>query len=294
MLAQLLANGFATACAYALIALGFGLIYYTSRIFHIAHGAIYTLSAYLFYTVYAIVGWPLLPSALLSVVMIGFVGVGVDLLIYRPLARRGASPLIMLLSSLGLYILLVNFIAMIYGNEVKIPSPGIQPTYSFAGVILTQIQLATICTSLVAFAMFAVALRKLRFGKLVRALRDDPDLLAVLGHDPYRVRTVVFGIGSGLACIAAVLVAMDVGFDPQIGLSALLSAAVAVIIGGVGVFEAAALGALLLGVAQSLVIWQFSARWQDTLTFVVLILFLLFRPQGLLGVKGRVEEATVR
>jgi branched-chain amino acid transport system permease protein len=112
-----------------------------------------------------------------------------------------------------------------------------------------------------------------------------------MGLNIQTVRLFVFALGSALAGTAAILSALDVGMDPHGGMPALLTAAVALIIGGVGTFEGAMVGAFLLGVLQSLVIWQASARWMDAVTFGLLVLFLLFRPQGLLGQRRRLEEA---
>src|SRR5204862_31594 len=123
-------------------------------------------------------------------------------------------------------------------------------------------------------------------------MRDDPELVSAIGINPRIVRRIVFGLGSCIAGIAAILTGLDVGIDSNIGMAAILNGAVAVIIGGVGVFEGAAMGALLLGLLQSLAIWKVSARWQDTVTFVVLIFFLLIRPEGILGTRRRTEEVT--
>ncbi len=291
MVTQLLANGIIAGCAYALVALGFALIYNTTRTFHFAHGAVYTLSAYLFYTCRNLWDWPLFPAFVLTLGLVAIFGILIDEMIYMPLAKRGSSLLIQLLSSLGLYIVIVNFIAMIYGNETKVLSPGVQPTYSLGTVILTQIQVATAISFVVLFGAFFVILRKTRLGKIIRAMRDDPQLVSVMGINPRRVRRMVFALGSALAAVAAMLTGLDVGIDPNIGMPAILNGAVAVIIGGVGIFEGAALGALLLGILQSLAVWQASARWQEMITFLVLILFLIFRPEGILGTRRRVEEA---
>jgi len=292
MVTQLLANGLIAGCAYALVALGFALIYNTTRTFHFAHGAVYTLAAYLFYTMRNLWSLPLLPAMALTLGLVAIFGILIDEMIYKPLVKRSSSLLIQLLSSLGLYIVIVNFIAMIYGNETKVLSPGVQPTYSLGAVILTQIQVATAVAFAVLFISFFVILRKTRLGKVIRAMRDDPQLISVMGINPLRVRRVVFALGSALAAVAAMLTGLDVGIDPNIGMAAILNGAVAVIIGGVGIFEGAALGALLIGILQSLAVWQASARWQETITFVVLILFLIFRPEGILGTRRRIEEAT--
>jgi branched-chain amino acid transport system permease protein len=272
------------------MALGFALIYNTTRIFHLAHGAVYAVAAYLFYSFYVLWSVPLVAAALLTVGLAAILGVLIDEVIHVPLDECDSPMLIHLLSSLGLYIALVNVIAMFYGNQTKVLSQGAQPTYSEGGIILTQVQVATVGVAVSLFIGLVVLLRKTRLGQQLRAMRDDPELVAVMGLNPRTLRRVVFGLGSALAAVAAILLGLDVGIDPHIGLAAVLNGAVAVIIGGIGLFEGAALGALVLGLLQSMAVWQASARWQEAVTFGVLILFLLFRPQGILGTQRRVEE----
>jgi branched-chain amino acid transport system permease protein len=290
MLSQLLANGFATGCGYAIVALGFALIYNTTRTFHFAHGAVYVVSAYLLYTFYNLWHLPLAIALVLTPAAAAALGIAIDETLYRPLVKRGSSQLIQMLSSLGLYIVLVNVVAMIYGNETKVLSPGIQATYTFGGVILTRVQLAAIVCCALLFVGIVLLLRRTRLGVTVRALRDDPGLVSAMGVNPRRVRWAVFALGSALAAVAAMLAGLDVGIDPNIGMTAILNGAVGVIIGGIGIFEGAVLGGLGIGVLQGLAIWQLSARWQDAVTFVLLIVFLLFRPQGVFGGRRRAEE----
>jgi branched-chain amino acid transport system permease protein len=291
MLLQLMANGLITGCSYALVALGFALIYNTTRIFHFAHGAVYTLGAYLLFTYWNLWSIPFIPSLLLAFISMALIGILINEAVYQPLVRRGSSPLVHIVSSLGLYIIIINIIAMLYGNETKIPLPGMQPTYTFAGIILTRIQLLIFLGFILISAVIFLVLRKTRLGITLRAMRDDPELISVMGINPIMVRRIVFALGSILAALASILNSLDVGMDPHVGMSAVLNGAVAVIIGGVGIFEGAVLGGVLLGVLQSLAIWQISARWQDMITFLVLILFLLFRPQGILGKRRRLEES---
>lgn len=290
MIIQLLANGLISGCAYALVALGFALIYNTTRTFHFAHGAVYTLSAYLFYSFYSLLGWPLLLSAILTLGLIAFIGILIDEIIYTPLVKQGTSLFIQLLSSLGLYIVIINFIAMIFQSDTKILDPNVQPTYSIGFLILTRIQIITVFTFVGLFAALLVILKKTYLGKGIRAMRDNPTLVSAMGINPQNIRRIVFALGSCLAAISAMLIALDVGIDPHIGMVAFLNSAVAVIIGGVGLFEGAALGALFLGLLQSFAIWKISARWQELITFMLLILFLLFRSEGILGKRRRTEE----
>ncbi|HKP11048.1 MAG TPA: branched-chain amino acid ABC transporter permease, partial [Blastocatellia bacterium] len=290
MISQFLVNGFVSGCAYALVALGFALIYNTTKTFHFAHGAIYTLSVYLFYTLLNTLNWPTVLSLTLAICLAGIFGVLTDEVLYRPLVKRGSPLLIQLLSSLGFYVVLVNLIGLVYGNEPKVLRPGVQATYAIGPVILTGTQIGTALTFIVLFIALALILRRTRLGKLIRAMRDDAELVSAIGLDPRRVRRIVFALSSCLACVSAILMGLDAGIDPNIGMAAVLNGAVAVIIGGVGSFEGAVVGALLLGVLQGLAIWQISARWQEAVTFFVLILFLLLRPEGILGNRRRIEE----
>lgn len=290
MLLQLLANGFVNGCMYALMALGFALIYNTTKIFHVAHGAVYTAAAYACYVFAILLRWPVAVSLIGAVLFAALVGVLIELLLYAPLVRREASLLVALLSSLGLYVALVNLIALLFGNETKVLRPGIETTYHFGSVILTRIQLAEILIAAVLLPLLVVVLKGTLWGKIIRAVRDHPILAQVLGINLAAVRLSVFALGSVLAAVAACLAALDVGMDPHVGMPALLGAAVALIVGGVGTFEGPVIGGFLLGILQSLVVWRISARWTDAITFAVLILFLLFRPSGLLGRRRRLEE----
>jgi len=290
---QLMMNGIVMGCLYALIALGFAFVYNTTRIFHIAHGALYVAGVYLFYTFYNVLEVPLVVSILITLPILALIGGFLDWSVHQPLDRENSSLLVHLLSSLGIYIVIVNLIAMIYGNETKIIFPGIQKTFQFGGIILTSIQLLTAVVFLIVFAGILLLLHKTDLGKKIRAMRDDPELLSVLGVNTHGLRLIVFSLGAVLAGIASILTGMDVGMDPHIGFSAVLNGAVAVIIGGVGFFEGAAAGGFIIGLLQSLIIWQTSARWEEAGTFLLLIIFLLWRPQGLFSSGQRAEEVTV-
>ena len=293
MLWQLLANGLVNGCLYAVMALGFALIYNTTRIFHIAQGAVYTAAAYLCYLFLIQLRWPLTLSIGVALALTGFLGACAEWFVYAPLERRKASLLVALLSSLGLYIVMINLIALFFGNETKILRPGVEATYHIGSVVLTRIQIAQVIAAVLLVPWLLLFIRDTRWGKMIRAVRDNPVLAMVMGVDLHAVRLMVFVIGSVLGGVAAILSALDVGMDPYVGMPALLVAAVAMIVGGVGTFGGAVVGALLLGILQSLVIWQVSARWTDALTFGLLILFVLFRPQGLLGGRRRLEETSV-
>ena len=288
---QFLANGFCKGAVIALVGLGFGLIYTTTRVFHIAHAAIYVLAAYALYAAAGLMGLPLgvaIPFALIVAVLAGML---VDWSVYQPLARRSASAAVVMISSLGVQIVVENTIAMAFGNQSQILRAGVEKTFTFGSVILTQVQIAQALVGLALTAAFWLFLKHTRTGQLCRAVSDDETLASVLGVRVKRVRLLAFGLGSAFAAVGSILVALDVGTDPHVGFSAVLAAAVGCIIGGLRNFLAPAVGGFLLGLTQSLVVWRTSAKWEEAVTFGILILFLLFRRQGLFGVVKRAEEA---
>ncbi|MFC1855983.1 branched-chain amino acid ABC transporter permease [Thermodesulfobacteriota bacterium] len=289
MILQFIANGLCTGALYAIMAIGFGLIYNSTKIFHFAHGAVYVASAYLLYLFWVVLDLPMFIAILGSLCGAALLGVIIEMFIYQPIRRKKFSSTTMMISSFGVYIFVVNLIAMLTGNETKVLNPGIGRTFTFADIILNQMQLLSVLCFILIFSILLI-LRKTKYGQIILAFSNNPKLMETLGWNSKKIRIYIFAIGSSFAGIAACLSALDVGIDPNIGMNALFVSIIAVIIGGAKAFEGAVVGSLLLGLLQSLVVWQFSTRWIDAFTFFILIVFLLFRPQGLLGGKLRIEE----
>ena len=290
MILQLLINGLVSGALYSVMALGFALIYNTTKIFHIAHGAVYAVSSYAFFASLRLLGLPLALSLILGLLSGTLLGIIIEILVYRPLYQKKASSGVILVSSIGIYIFIINLIALIFGNEIKILAPGIQKTYKYGSIILTQIQIIEIIVFIAVLAIFIFMIKATKFGKLIRALSNNPTLLSTLGIEVLKLRIGIFALGSLLAGITSCLSSWDIGMDPYVGMPMLLLSAVAMIAGGIGIFEAPVLGAFLITITQSVAIWKISSKWQDTITFAILIIFLLVRPQGILGKRKRIEE----
>ena len=289
MLEQFIANGICSGSLYVIVALGFGLIYNSTNIFHFAHGAIYVAASYSFYYFLIILKLNPYLAFVSSLILAGIIGILINKLIYEPLNKTKFSPPALMISSFGIYLFIINLIALLFGNEIKVLNPGIEKTYSFGSVILTRIQILSFIISII-IILFFFSFKKSKLGKIVLAYSNNPKLIEVLGYNSNKIKSFIFGAGSVLAAISANLFALDVGIDPYVGMNALLISAASVIIGGVKIFDGAIIGGYLLGLIQSLVVWQFSAKWMNASTFILLILFLLVRPQGLLGIKLRIEE----
>jgi branched-chain amino acid transport system permease protein len=169
MFAQLVANGIVSGCVYAMVALGFGLIYNTTGIFHFAHGIVYTVSAYILFHSFINLHLGLFLSGLLSLIGAILLGILIETFIYSPLRKKEAAPAVYIISSIGVYIFLQNLIALIFGNETKVIFPGVSKTYHFGPIILTHIQVFELIAFVIIFFIFCIFLQKTRLGRALRA-----------------------------------------------------------------------------------------------------------------------------
>ena len=287
MLLQFLANGLVIGAIYALVALGFALVYNTTRIFHIAYSVLYVLAPYMILSFYRNLGITFYLAFSIAIILTIFLSVIIELVVYRQLSKRKSSSNVILISSIGIMIVVINLIAMFYGNETKILNPNISKSITIGKIIITHSQLMQLGFSLFVIGVFLFFLKHSKFGIKTRAMRDDEVLCTVFGMNINKMRLILFTLSGFFAALGGGLVAYDVGMDPYVGMPMFLNAVVALIIGGMGRFEAPIIGGFVIGILQALAVWAFSARWQDAVTFTLLIVFLLFRPQGLLGEKKR-------
>jgi branched-chain amino acid transport system permease protein len=286
MFNQVAVNSIIAASIYALVAVGFSVIYGTVRFFHIAHGAVYTVGAYLAYTFMIQLGWHPAVAVALAVGFSALLGVGIDRSVHLPLRQRKASNLIFLLASFGIFIFLQNLIQLIYGAQILTLRRGpVKEGHHILGAVITNIQILIISVSIVVFLIVLVILKWTKKGKAMRAVSDDPITASVVGINPEAVIIFAFALGSALAGLAGMLVSLETNLEPTMGFNALLKGVIAAIVGGIGSIGGAVLGALMLGFAENIAVWYLPAGWKDAIAFAILILFLLFRPQGILGRK---------
>ena len=288
---QLLGNGLVQVAVAMLYAAGFGFVYRSFRVFHIAMGAQFVFSCYGFYTCVTVCKLPLMVSVPVVLALSAAFAALIECVVYHPFAQKRCSSGVVMIASLGVMIVVENVIALAFGNEVKTISNQLEPSVAFAGLRFTRIQLLQFFVGLGVFAAVGVLVRYGKWFKALWAMGDQPELLPVLGLPLMRLRLLVMSLGGVLVAIAAMLIAWDIGMDPHVGMHYLLLGSVAVFFGGTDRYWAWGAGAMLLSVLQSLAVWQFSARWTDLVTFGVLVFVLLFRPQGLFGVSKRLEEA---
>jgi branched-chain amino acid transport system permease protein len=279
---QLVVNGIINGSHYALLGIGFGLIFATTRITHFAYGPLFTLAAYACWWAVARAGLPLAAAALFGVAAGALAGILSYRLLYRPFERRGSPNLVVLIASLGLFILLENLIGIVFGTDTKVLDVP-APVFLVGDVVFTGLQLAQVAALVVVGSLLALFLRGTSYGKAVLAMTDNVEMARIIGIDTVRVSTLVFALGSAIAAVPAVLILMKDGATPYMGFIAVFMAFVAVVVGGIGSLKGAVVGGFALGMVENLGMWRIPTEWQSTISFVVLFLVLLLKPQGIFG-----------
>jgi len=196
-----------------------------------------------------------------------------------------------MLSSLGTFIVLQNLISMLFGDDTKsIRTWEVREGIQVWGAYITPVQIIIIGVSMTLLILVAGYLMLDKRGKAMRAVAADKELARLCGINSDRIIFLSFAIGSALAGIAGILVALDVDMTPTMGMNMLMMGVVVMIIGGVGSIWGIVLGSLLLAFAQNFGVWYISSQWQDAIAFGILLIFLLFKPEGFFGKKIRKAE----
>ena len=287
MIWQFIINGLITGILYSLLAIGFALVYNTTKIFHIAAAGIYVFAAYIFWFFAAKMELPIILASVTAIILTMMLSLLSEILVYRPLKNKKASLNVAMIASIGLMTVIINTIAMFFGNETKVVENSILKPFSFGDIIITTPQMYQAVIGIIVLAAFLIILRWTNWGLRLQALSADETLFETLGYNTNRTRIAVFLASGIFIAIASCLTVYDVGLDPNMGMSILINAMVAMIIGGVGKFSTCITGGLTLGVLQSLTVYQFASNWQNAVTFLVLLILLFLRPQGIAGYKQR-------
>jgi len=283
-MAQLFGNIVLTFSIYLLLGQSFSVIYYTVKFFHIAHAAILTLSAYFGYLFIQQLQFPFFLSIFLAISCSTVLGVLLELLIYRHLRRRNSSALMLLIVSLGLYIVLQNLISLFWGDETKVIQLGeVEVGKKILGAFFTNVQIYTIIICLSLFICVSFFIKKSKIGRNLRAVGNNVSLSNILGINPNKSITLTFLIGSFLVSVVGILIAFDVNMYPTMGFSWLLYGVVVMIISGIGSQWGVIAGALLLATIQHVFAYYIGSQWMDTIAYMILILFLIWKPLGFSG-----------
>jgi branched-chain amino acid transport system permease protein len=284
LLLQLLINGIQLGALYALTAAGFSLIFGATRIFHFAHGSAFAIAAYLFYYLSAVAGAGWLAATLVAAAAAVLFGVAMDRFVYAPIQRHEGSFFTVFVASFGVAIVVQNLIGMIFGRGfVAVSTPLSRSIEITPGLYVSPLAgIAIVCAVAFFFALH-LFLSRTNVGAALRALAENPELVRTYGLSPRRLSTYAFALGSLLVVPSALLTGASSGLNPAVGSDIMLVSLAATIVGGVGSLRGAAFAGLLLGLGQNLALWRLESQWSDAVTFVVLFLFILFRPSGFFG-----------
>jgi branched-chain amino acid transport system permease protein len=284
-LANYVANGLIMGCLYALMAVGLALILGVLKIVNFAHGEFYMMGAYVFYLLTSRAGLGPVPSILVSMVAIFVLGMLVERGLLTPLyqGRLERPDEFALLMTFGLSIFLVQLALRVFGPYQKSPPELLSGSFQLRFLVLPASRVVAGAAALVIlFALFGV-LQKTTLGIALRALAQDREVAAVMGIDVHKMSPVAFGMGTALAAASGSLLGPVFLVYPAMGLTPAIKSYVILVLGGMGSIKGAVLGAILLGLLESLGVFFLSPGYRDAYGFAVLILVLLLRPSGLFG-----------
>ncbi|WP_011578919.1 MULTISPECIES: ABC transporter permease subunit [Chelativorans] len=288
LLLQLLLDGIQSGAVYALMAVGFAIVFGMTRIFHYSHGATYLIAGYGFYACTSVFGLPWYLSVLAAIVLSAGFGALVQLLVYRPVQRDAGSFFTVFVASFGVGVVVENLLAMMFGSGFLSVTSPLSRAQPIMGLYISQLGMIIVGTAPLIFLALNYFFDRTSVGLALRGLADNPDLVTVYGLSAKSLFLIALVLGSLLVVPAAVFQTITAGLTPSAGHRVMLISLAATIIGGIGSLRGAGLGGLLLGVAESLSFWRLPAGWSDAVTFLILLAFILLRPSGLLGQKVRV------
>jgi branched-subunit amino acid ABC-type transport system permease component len=286
--AQLLLNGIIAGSIYALFAVGLTMVYGVFRFINFAHGELIAWGAYLalFFT-RSPFSLPIYFAALPALVITALIGLAQDRFVFKPL--RHGNRITLLISSIGLSYFLRNAIRLIWGSDLQ--TYGLMPTrgIDFVGLNITSAQISMMAAAILFLGTLYIILTRTMLGKSLRAVADNLTLAQIMGITIKKVSLAVWVLASFFSAVGGVLLAIDTNLEPMMGLTNLLKAFAAVLLGGAGNVWGALLGGLIIGVAENLSVAFISPGYKDFISFALIILMLLFRPRGIFGILGGVR-----
>lgn len=278
-------NGLSQGSIFALVALGYSMVYGITQLINFAHGDIIMVGAYATYVMLILAETPLWAAILAAVLFCAIVGVVIEQVAYQRLLNKNAPRISLLITAIGVSMLLQNLFQLIFKSDAKSVS-NVLPSFPIpiGPLEISSVTLITIATSVVIMVLLQILVKKTRIGKAMRATSEDAGAAKLMGISSRNTIAFTFAVGSGLAAVGAVLyVGAYPSITPYMGSLLGLKAFVAAVLGGIGSIPGAMIGGLLIGLAESLTKAAGLSQITDAVVFGILILVLLLKPTGLLG-----------
>jgi len=278
--AQVIIYGAVISAIYAMLAVGFTLIFGVARILNLAHGSFYALGAYGAYVLTADAHLPLLLAAAVSVLFVAGFGVAMERVLVRPLRR---SVLAVLMITLAVSLMVEQVLLLIFGSEARNVPSMINRTFAIGGADISGQRLLALTAGIVILAGLWLFMQRTRLGAAILAVSQDPEAAQYMGIPSDRIFSIVMGLSAGIAAAAGVLVAPFQTVIPSMGLLPLVKAFAIVIVGGLGSIPGSILGALLLGYSETIVAFNISIEWAQIVSVAAVLVTLILRPAGFFG-----------
>ena len=277
---EILIYGAVTSAIYAMLAVGFTLIFGVARVLNLAHGSFYALGAYGTYVLTSIVGLPLWLAALLAIAGVSVFGVVVEKVVIRPLRY---SQLGVLMITLAVSLVVEQALFLIFGSEYRNVPAFIDTKVSIGGVDVAGQRLLTLVVAVVAIGALYLFIQRTRLGSAILAISQDAEAAKYMGIPSDRIFSLVMAISAALAALAGVLAGPFLSVQPSMHLLPIVKAFAIVIVGGLGSIPGSILAALMLGYAETLVAYLISTSWTEIVSVLATLLTLVFRPAGIFG-----------
>ena len=280
---QTLISGLSLGSIYALIALGYTMVYGIAKMLNFAHGDVIMIGAYAGIVTVMSLGLPPVIAIILSIVICAVLGMLIEFLAYKPL--RSAPSLSVLITAIGVSYFLQNIALLIFGSQQRAyPTIADFPTYNIGGIQIDGITILTLAVTAVIMIALTLFINKTKLGKAMRAVSEDKAAASLMGISVNRTITMTFAIGSALAAFASIFYGMTyVYIKPTTGAMPGIKAFTAAVFGGIGSIPGAMLGGILLGLIEQFSKTYISTLWADAIVFGVLVVVLVVKPTGLLG-----------
>lgn len=280
---QQLVNGLILGSVYALLALGYTMVYGIIKLINFAHGDIYMMGAFIGYYLINTYHMNFFVALVLTMVVTAFLGVVIEFLAYRPL--RNSTRIAALITAIGVSFFLEYIMVYFVGADKRAFPQAIETVkYNLGSISITNVQLIILCVSIVLMVALQFIVKQTKMGKAMRAVSVDSDAAQLMGINVNHTISFTFALGSALAGAAGVLIGLYYNsIDPLMGMTPGIKAFIAAVLGGIGIIPGAALGGVLIGLLETFSISVGWSSFRDVVVYAVLIIILLIRPAGILG-----------
>jgi branched-chain amino acid transport system permease protein len=277
---EILIYGAVTSAIYAMLAVGFTLIFGVARVLNLAHGSFYALGAYGAYVLTSVVGLPLWLAAILSVVGVAVFGVLVEKILIRPLRY---SQLGVLMITLAIALVVEQTLFLTFGSEYRNVPAFVDTKINLGGVDVAGQRLLTLVVAGVSIAILYLFIQRTRLGSAILAISQDADAAKYMGIPSDRIFSLVMAMSAALAAMAGILAGPFLSVQPSMHLLPIVKAFAIVVVGGLGSIPGSILAAFMLGYAETIVAYQISTSWTEIVSVLATLLMLVIRPAGIFG-----------